>query len=103
MEYKFDHLGIPVKRKQAGMIYYPEYKVWCSDYEKDPLRIEYIFFEKGNEFAKSIQTRAHICYIVKDIKKAVAGKKILMKPVSYQGYKMAFIEENGVPVEFIQP
>jgi hypothetical protein len=39
MDLKYDHFGVPVKDKRPGMIYYPEYKVWCSDYEKDPFRI----------------------------------------------------------------
>lgn len=103
MEYKYDHFGVPVRQKREGMIYYPEYKVWCSDYEKDPYRIEWVFFEEGNPFNRLIQTVSHVCFLVKDIEKAVFGKKLLLKPTSYQEYKMAFIEENGIPIEFIQP
>ncbi len=49
MDYKFEHFGVPVKQKQEGMIYYPEFKVWCSNYDSDPFRIEWIFFEKGSD------------------------------------------------------
>jgi hypothetical protein len=103
MEYKFDHFGVPVSRKKRGMIHYPEYKVWCSDYEKDPLRIEWIYFEKGTPLHPLLRKIPHVCYLVDDIKKAVRGKKILMKPVSYQGYWMAFVVIDQTPVEFIQP
>lgn len=103
MKYKYDHFGVPVKKKQKGMIHYSEFKVWASDYEKDPYRIEWIFFEKGCKMPALIQNVPHVCFIVKDIKKAVRGKKILLKPVYYQGHYMAFIEENGVPIEFFQP
>jgi hypothetical protein len=102
MEYVFDHFGVPTQKKQEGMRYFSEYNVWCSDYEKDPYRIEWIFFEEGNPFHSLIQTHPHVCFLVKDIEKAVRGKKILLKPKYDQGYSIAFIEEKGVPIEFIQ-
>lgn len=102
MDYKYDHFGVPSKEKYEGMLYFPEFKVWCSNYEKDPYRIEWIFFEKGSPFHPLIQTVSHVCFIVADIEKAVHGKKILLKPTPYQGYQMAFIENGGVPIEFIQ-
>ena len=103
MEYRYDHFGVPVEQKRAGMIYFPEYKVWCADYEKDPYRIEWLFFEEGSPMHPLIQTVSHVCFIVEDIQKAVFGKKLLLKPTHYEGYQMAFVEEKGVPIEFIQP
>lgn len=103
MEYKYDHFGVPIKEKHKGMIHFPEYKVWCSDYEKDPYRIEWIFFENGSPLHSLIQTVPHVCFLVKDIEKAVFGKKLLLKPTHYQGYQMAFVEADGVPIELIQP
>lgn len=102
MEYKYDHFGVPVQKKRAGMVYFPEYKVWCSDFEKDPYRIEWIFFEEGSHLHPLIQTISHVCFLVKDIEKAVLGKKILLKPTHHPEYRMAFIEEDGVPIEFMQ-
>ena len=103
MEYKYDHFGVPIKQKRHGMIYFPEYKVWCSDYESDLYRIEWIFFEQESEMHPLVQIVSHVCFLVTNIGKAVLGKKILMEPTHYQGYQMAFIEEKGVPIEFIQP
>lgn len=103
MNYTYDHFGVPTKEKRPGMIYFSEYKVWCSDYEQDPYRIEWIFFEKESPLPPLLQVVSHVCFLVEDIEKAILGKKILLKPTFYQGYKMAFIEEGGVPIEFIQP
>jgi hypothetical protein len=103
MDYKYDHFGIPVKEKREGMIYYPEYKVWCADYEKDPYRIEWIYFEKGTPLHPLIQTVPHVCFLVADIEKAVKGKKLLLKPEHYIDFQMAFIDEHGAVIEFIQP
>lgn len=102
MEYKYDHFGVPTKTKREGMVHFPEYGVWCSDFEKDPYRIEWIFFEKGSPMHPLIQTIPHVCFLVKDIQRAVHGKKLLLPPVAIEGYMMAFIEEDGVPIEFLQ-
>ncbi len=84
------------------MIHFPEFKVWCSDYEKDPLRIEYIYFEKSCPFHPLIQNTPHVCFLVQDLSKALIGKKILLPLTQGEGYRMAFIEEKGAIVEFIQ-
>lgn len=102
MEYRYDHFGVPSQEKLPGMIYYPEYKVWASDWEKDPYRIERLFFEKGCPMHPLIQSAPHVCFFVDDIEKAVRGKKILLKPVLLEDTWMAFIEEKGVPIEFFQ-
>lgn len=102
MKYQYDHFGVPVKKKQEGMIHFPEYKVWCSDYEKDLYRIEFIFFEKDCKLHPLIQNTSHVCFLVKDIQKAVHGKNILLNPIYYENYYMAFIEENGIAIEFLQ-
>jgi len=98
----YDHFGVPVKKREEGMIHFPEFKVWCTDYEKDPYRIERIFFEEGTPLHPLIQSVPHVCFKVKEIKEAVYNKKLLLKPIFYQGYWMAFIEEKGIPIEFIQ-
>lgn len=100
--YTYDHIGIPTKVKRPGMIYYPEYKVWTSDYEKCEFRIEWIFFEEGSEAPIMIRTIPHVCFIVKDIHRAVHGRKILLEPTHLENYLMAFIEHDGGPVEFLQ-
>lgn len=103
MKYQYDHFGVPVSEKCEGMIHFPEFKVWCTDYEKDPFRIERIFFEKDCQMHPLIKMTPHVCFLVENIEKAVSGKKILVAPVFYQGAYLAFIEEDGVPIEFIQP
>lgn len=102
MDLRYDHFGVPVREKEAGMVHFPRYRVWCSDYEKDPYRVERIFFEKGSPFHPLIQTIPHVCFLVADLRKAIAGKKLLLEPVEEESYAMAFIEERGVPIEFIQ-
>jgi len=75
MECQYEHFGVPVKEKLEGMLYYPEYRVWASDYEEDPFRIEWIYFERGSILHPLIQSVPHVCFCVPDIERAVFKKK----------------------------
>lgn len=100
--YKYDHIGIIVERPQEGMIYYPEFKVWTSDYEASEYRIEFIYYEEGSKMHPLIQKNPHVCFLVEDVDEAVHGKNVLMEPSTHDTYRMAFIEDRGAIVEFIQ-
>ena len=84
------------------MIYYPDFRVWTSQYEKSQYRIEWLFFEKESTLPLMIQKVPHVGFVVQDIHLAVKGKKILMAPVFYENYYMAFIEAEGIPIELLQ-
>jgi len=50
-----------------------------------------------------LKTVPHIAFAVEDINIAIKGKKVLIKPNSpAKGTTVAFIEDNGAPIEFIQ-
>ena len=102
MKYKYDHLGMPVPKKQEGMIYLPEFKAWNTDYTKSEYGIVWIYFEKDSPLHPLIQTQPHICFIVPDIQQAVHGKKILLNPFIYENEWVTYIEDNGAVIEFIQ-
>lgn len=102
MELNYDHIGIPITYKKEGMVYYPDFKVWTSEYDKTQFRIEWIYFEEGNNFHPLVQTQAHVCFKVKDINAAILGKNVIVPVIFDQTYYMAFIEEDGAPIEFIQ-
>lgn len=74
----------------------------AAEIKRDKLAYFHACQAKGIPLDPLIQRVAHVGFIVKDIQKAVEGKKILLHPVYYQGIHMAFIEEEGVPIEFIQ-
>jgi len=99
----YDHIGIPVTEKRPGMIYIPEYKLWCSDYKKSEYCVEWIYFEEDSSLHSKIQKQAHVCFIVPDIQKAIKGKKLLLSPCLYENEWMAFIEDDeGAVIEFLQ-
>jgi len=60
-------------------------------------------FEAGCPLPWLVQTVPHVAFEVDNLEAAIAGKKVIIEPNSpSEGIRVAFIEENGVPVEFLE-
>ncbi|MEI6807477.1 MAG: hypothetical protein WCN95_02055 [bacterium] len=97
------HFGIPTSKPQKNEIYLEGAKLYVTDVDKSPNKIEWLRFEKGSPMPELLQTSAHIAYKVKNLKAAMSGKKVLLKPFSpAPGLTVAFVVEEGIPVELMQ-
>jgi len=100
---KYHHLGIPTTQPIEGEVYVKDYKFFHYGFDKSEYGIEWMRYEKDCELPEIVKTMPHIAFEVADINEAIKGKKVIIKPNSpSEGNIVAFIEENGVPVEFIQ-
>ena len=96
------HFGIPTERKQEDEIYLDDGKVYITDVEKSPNRIEFLRFEPDSPMPDLLKTTAHISYKVDDIEKEMKGKDILVEPFHpAEGVTVAFIVEEGIPIELL--
>jgi hypothetical protein len=100
---KYNHLGIPTGIKKANERYLPAFKMYVSGYEESVYKIEWMRFDAGCSLPEIIKTIPHIAFEVDDLSEALKGKKIIIEPNSpSDGVQVAFIEENGAPIELIQ-
>jgi hypothetical protein len=100
---KYHHLGIPTTVKKPGERYLPEYKVYVSGYEESDYKIEWMRYEPDCPLPEIVHSIPHIAFEVKNLREAIKGKKVIIAPNSpSDGVQVAFIEENGAPIEFIQ-
>lgn len=100
---KYHHLGIPTKEKLTGETYLEEFKVYVSGYDTSPYKIEWMRFEKNSPTPEIVKTIPHVAFEVDDLNEAIEGKEILIEPNSPSpGVMVAFIVDNGAPIEFIQ-
>ena len=101
--YKYHHIGIPTKVSIKGEKYLPKYKVYHYGYEDSEFGIEWMRYEKDCELPEIVKTLPHVAFEVDDIFDAIKGKKVIIEPNSpSDDIIVAFIEENGAPIEFIQ-
>ncbi len=103
MNYKYHHLGIPTSEVKPNETYLAEMKIYVSGYEESPFHIEWMRFEEGCPTPKLVQTVPHIAFEVDDLMQAIEGKEVIIQPNSpSEGVLVAFIVDNGAPVEFLQ-
>ncbi|MEI6614737.1 MAG: hypothetical protein WCL37_07555 [Chrysiogenales bacterium] len=102
-KYKYHHLGIPTNNSMAGEKYLKDYKVYHCGYENSEYGIEWMRYEADCPLPEIVKIIPHIAFEVDDIYAAIKGKKVIIEPNSPSlGALVAFIEENGAPIEFIQ-
>jgi hypothetical protein len=103
LKLKYHHIGIPATKPIKGEVYLKGYKAYHFGFEHSEYGIEWMRYEKGCPLPKIVKTVPHIAFEVNDIDEAIKGKKVIIKPNSPSaGAIVAFIEEDGAPIEFIQ-
>ncbi len=100
---KYHHIGIPVNKPIEGEVYLKDYKIYHYGYENNEYGIEWMRYEKDCPLPEIVKTIPHVAFEVEDVYEAIKGKKVIIEPNSpSEENVVAFIEENGAPIEFIQ-
>ena len=101
--YEFHHIGIPTIEVREGEMYSPTFKMYTSDGPDVSFRIQYHRFEPGSSLHPLIQTMTHVAFKVSDMHKAIQGRPLLLGPYfPFDGFEVAIVEINGMPIEFIR-
>ena len=100
---KYNHIGIPTKTKMPLEMYLPQFKMYVSGYEDSVYRIEWMRFEPECPLPEIVKTIPHVAFEVENLAEAIKGKTIIIQPNSpSEGVRVAFIEDNGAPIELMQ-
>jgi hypothetical protein len=100
---KYHHTGIPTQSPQEGETYIPDYDFYCTDHESNPYGIQWMRYGPSSKIPQLVQNVAHVAFEVEDLEKAIEGKELIIEPNSpSEGVRVAFIIENGAPVEFLE-
>ena len=101
--YKYHHIGIPTDQPSEGETYLPDYKVYFRGFEGSEFGIEWMRYEEDAKVPDLVKKQPHVAFEVDDIMEAIKGRKVIIEPnAPSDGVMVAFIEENGAPVEFLQ-
>lgn len=103
LKLKYHHVGIPTCNQLPEAGYIEEHKFYASGFMESSYGIEWMNFEPGCKLPEIVQKIPHVAFIVNDLQEAIRGKEVIIEPNSpTEGMSVAFIVENGAPVEFIQ-
>lgn len=99
---KINHIGIPTQVPQPGEVYVDGLKVWLTNFNESPNKIEYLRFEKETWMPELIQHTAHIAYEVDDLEEELKHAKVIVDPMpGGENLTIAFIEEEGIALELM--
>ena len=103
MKKEFHHVGIPTKAQHPNEIHLAPSKLFITDATQSEHRIEWLRFEPECPMPALLQAVAHVAYTVDSLAEALAGRKVIVQPFApMEGLRVAFIEDEGAPVEFLE-
>jgi hypothetical protein len=103
MTMQFDHVGLITTEKKAGERYVPATKVWVTDFQSHPFRVEWLRYEPDSPVQGPVRTMPHVAYRVASIAEAAHGMKVLLEPFDAGIAKVGFYEtDDGAVIEFME-
>lgn len=100
---KYHHTGIPTHSPKEGEIYLEDYDIYCTDHESNPYGIQWMRYGNNCNLLNLVKEVTHVAFEVDDLKEAIKGKEVIIEPNSpSKGVFVAFIVENGAPIEFLE-
>ncbi|HEX6880903.1 MAG TPA: hypothetical protein VF135_11105 [Terriglobales bacterium] len=100
---RYHHIGIPTTERRPGERLIDGFATYVSGFETSEYGIEWMRFEPEAPVPSLVRNVPHVAFEVDDLTAELQGKEILIPPNSpSDGVSVAFIVENGAPVEFLQ-
>jgi len=99
----FDHVGIPTGQPQPGEMYVAATKVWVTDPQRDPQRIEYLRFEPDTPVSGPVRNQPHVAFRVESLDREIEGAEILLGPFqATDTLRIVFVLKDGAVFEFME-
>lgn len=100
--WEYHHMGIPTQTVQPNERYSSTFKMYVTP-GNNPFRIQWHRYEAGCPLHPLIQTVPHVAFKVDSIDEAIKGQHVILEPYyPFEGFRVAMVEIEGAPVEFIE-
>ena len=100
---RYHHIGIPTTEAKPGETHLKHLKVFVVSHEKSEFGVEWMRFEADAAVPDLVRQVPHVAFEVADLASELAGREILIPPNSpSDGVRVAFIVENGAPIELLE-
>jgi len=100
---KYHHIGIPTRIPREGETYLEKFRLYATDHRQNPYGIQWMRYESDSPLPELVKTLPHVAFEVENLEQALEGKEVIIEPNSpSEGVRVAFVVEDGVPVEFLE-
>lgn len=99
----FHHFGVPTNEQHEGETYIAGAKLYLTDPEAHPYRVEFLRFEDDSPMHELVRTRPHVAFMVDDLDVALEGNNVLIPPFdATDTLRVAFITDGDAVIELVQ-
>lgn len=102
---RYHHYGVPTqeKREDESLVEVGGFKFYSTPFEGNKWHIQWHRFPPGHGLPDLVTQVPHVAFQVDDLDREIQGCKVLLWPYSpLEGYRVAIIEEQGVPIELVE-
>jgi hypothetical protein len=100
---EYHHVGIPTEISHDREYYLDAFKMYVTPFDSNPYGVEWLRFESDSPLPELVKTVPHVAFKVQNLEAVLQNKEILIEPNSpSEGVRVAFIVDNGAPIEFIE-
>ena len=100
---EFHHFGVPTNAKSSSESYIEGAKVYISDPETHPYRVEFLRFEDDRARPTAVRPRPHAAFIVDSLDKALEGENVIIPPFDATAeLRVAFIKDGDAIIEVME-
>ena len=100
---QFDHVGIVTTEKKPGEIFIAPTRVWITEFQKHPYRVEWLRYEPDSPVTGPVRQGPHVAFRVESIAEASKGMKTLLEPFDVGFAVVAFYQAaDGAVIEFME-
>ncbi|MCX7826912.1 MAG: hypothetical protein N2689_15345 [Verrucomicrobiae bacterium] len=100
---EFHHVGLPTDEKHVGERWVPDTKVWTTNPDAHPYRVEFLRFEPDTPVKGPVRDQVHLAFKTDDLQREIEGENVLLGPFSPRaGLRVVFILKDGAVFEFMQ-
>ena len=99
----FHHYGVPTAVEAADATYIEGAKVYATDPEAHPYRVEFLRFEADSPMHELVVKRTHVAFMVDDLAAALKGKNVIVEPFdAKETLRVAFITDGDAVLELME-
>ena len=100
---QFHHFGVPTSVKRENENYIEGAKVYVTDPEAHPYRVEFLRFDADSPMPPEIMNGPHAAFLVDSLDEALIAQEVILPPfdATYE-LRCAFIKDGDAVIEVME-
>jgi hypothetical protein len=101
---RFHHVGLVTREPKPGEMYFERLKVWGTNPDADPNRIEWVRFAPDSPLASTLVAKMpHVAWQVDNLDSELAGKPVVVGPIeAAPGIRIAYFTQDEGLIEYLE-